>query len=133
MFIWSFSSKNATESTADSDGVVEIVNDVIEKVTGKKVDVGSNPVRKLAHFFEFSVLGVLLFMTVHYFGAKSIPHRYAFGFGGGLFVSLTDECLQLFYEGRSAQVTDVLLDMSGVIAGFTVSLLVLRLYLKRIK
>lgn len=133
MFIWSFSVKDATESTADSDGVVEIVNEVIETVTGKKVDVGDYIVRKLGHFSEFSVLGVLLFMTVHYFGANSIPFRYAFGLGGGLFVSVTDECIQLFSDGRSAQVTDVLLDMSGVFVGFTLSLLVLMLYLQRIK
>ena len=38
---------------------------------------------------------------------------------------MADESLQLLVEGRSGQLTDVLLDFSGVLAGMGVCLLIL--------
>ncbi len=43
----------------------------------------------------------------------------------GLLTPVADESLQLLVEGRSGQLTDVLLDFSGVLAGMGVCLLIL--------
>lgn len=132
-FIWSFSLKDAADSTADSDKVVELVNEVIEQVTGKESQVGSYIIRKLGHFSEFCVLGILLFCTVHFFGARGVLRRYLFASAPGLAVAVTDECIQLFSKGRSAQLTDVLLDFSGVLSGLTLSMIVLWFFYKYIR
>ena len=38
----------------------------------------------------------------------------------GMAIPFTDETIQLFVEGRSGQIGDVWLDMSGVLAGFLI-------------
>ena len=75
-------------------------------------------IRKLAHFVEFSFLGFFLSATVHaYSGFKYQIFKILFFI---LAVPVTDECLQYFSDGRSAQVRDVLIDFSGGLFGFFV-------------
>ena len=69
-------------------------------------------VRKLAHFTEFAVLGLLAGML---FGGRC-RHLLA----GLLFSAITalcDETIQLFAAGRSGRIQDVRLDIAGVSAG----------------
>ena len=46
---------------------------------------------------------------------------------GGLLTALTDETIQMFSDGRSSQLTDVWLDLSGAMAGILVGLFCLAL------
>lgn len=70
-------------------------------------------IRKLAHFLEFALLGVIL---CNVYAAFGVIHRTATGYilFLGLAVAVTDEYIQLHAPGRSALVTDVILDFSGV-------------------
>lgn len=70
-------------------------------------------IRKLAHFLEFALLGVIL---CNVYAAFGVSHRTATGYilFLGLAVAVTDEYIQLYAPGRSALVTDVILDFSGV-------------------
>ena len=70
-------------------------------------------IRKLAHFLEFAILGVILCNVYVAFG---VSHRTATGYilFLGLAVAVSDEYIQLHSPGRSALVTDVILDFSGV-------------------
>ncbi|MGN1030789.1 MAG: VanZ family protein [Butyricicoccaceae bacterium] len=65
-------------------------------------------VRKCAHFFEFSVLGFLLYGSCA--DRRRIPLF-------GILIPCADELIQLFSDGRSSQLSDVLLDCSGVLFG----------------
>ena len=73
-------------------------------------------IRKLAHFTEFTILGILLslfFMT--------IPKSFGFRLGGvlltGAIYSAADEIHQLFVAKRTAALFDVLIDIAGVFFG----------------
>lgn len=70
-------------------------------------------IRKLAHFCEFALLGLLL---CHSFSALGVPNRTATGYilFLALFAAVLDEYIQSFSPGRASRVKDVLLDFSGV-------------------
>lgn len=70
-------------------------------------------IRKLAHFCEFALLGLLL---CHSFNALGVSNRTATGYilFLALFAAVLDEYIQSFSPGRACRVTDVLLDFSGV-------------------
>lgn len=69
-------------------------------------------IRKLAHFCEFALLCWLLCKT---FSAFWISKRTSDGyiFFLCLFVAVIDEYIQLYSPGRSALLSDVMLDFSG--------------------
>lgn len=70
-------------------------------------------IRKLAHFCEFALLGLLL---CHSFSALGVANRTATGYilFLALFAAVLDEYIQSFSPGRASRVKDVLLDFSGV-------------------
>lgn len=70
-------------------------------------------IRKLAHFCEFALLGLLL---CHSFSALGVSNRTATGYilFLALFAAVLDEYIQAFSPGRASRVKDVLLDFSGV-------------------
>ena len=78
-------------------------------------------VRKLAHFCEFAALG---FFTQHLWAVRHRVnlHYVLHGLFFGLLCAVTDEMLQTLSD-RSAQVSDVVLDFSGVVCGSAVFLL----------
>lgn len=113
IFIWHFSFSPATESAETSDGVLEILNGLLEK-TDIAIRFSGHMVRKTAHFAEFFVLGCLAAGA-----GLSLWLEFPF-FTAGLavvFTALTDETIQRFVPGRAARFTDVLLDSTGGICG----------------
>ena len=78
-------------------------------------------VRKLAHFTEFSVLGVLavLLFTIL---RQRIPRTFLYAGMLGLSVAFCDETIQLFVPGRAGLLTDVWIDTAGVIVGASLAL-----------
>lgn len=85
-------------------------------------------VRKLAHFTEYSALGFVTSFTVYYFYKKPLGGLFVKLFVS-LFTAVIDEAIQLNVEGRSGQVTDILLDFSGCINGILVSTLIIFIYI----
>lgn len=97
--------------------------DWIPDFVPREVPKGENPVfslhyiiRKLAHFYNFSLVGVLLYANRNYM-ERSVLIDFAW-VSVGLFVAMFDETYQHFVPGRSGSFTDVCLDFSGVIFGF---------------
>ena len=70
-------------------------------------------IRKMAHFCEFALLGLLLCYS---FSALGVSNRTATGYilFLALFAAVLDEYIQSFSPGRACRVTDVLLDFSCV-------------------
>lgn len=70
-------------------------------------------IRKMAHFCEFALLGLLLCRS---FSAWSVPKLTATGYilFLALLVAVIDEYIQAFSPGRASRVKDLLLDFSGV-------------------
>ncbi len=128
--IFKFSSEDSGKSTGTSDFVIEcIINsnpftkdlDSVEKENIKENI--KMPIRKLAHFSIYTVLGITIMCHVSTYAID----RYK-RIGGSLFVgmlyAISDEIHQLFVPGRSGQVRDVFIDTFGVIFGICIVLLI---------
>ncbi len=75
-------------------------------------------IRKLAHFGEYFVLGLLAFFALYN------PSKRKITFFAPLYcllVAVADEfIMQRITEGRSPQITDVLIDFAGVVFGLLI-------------
>lgn len=123
-FIFSNSLKNGEESTQQSSGVVDFVQEVVSVVapdspianaTGEDYDLLHSFVRNLAHFSEFCLLGALLSWTCFSFTFKKIIQILSPL--GVATVAIVDECLQLFTDERAFEFGDILLDTCGGVSG----------------
>lgn len=114
-FIFSNSATNAVESTEQSDGLIAALTRLLSKA-GIAIDFNSHLIRKLAHFAEFCILGLLagVFSPLFEKDTKAffVPTLFF-----GMTVCLCDETIQLFHAGRSGQISDVWLDFSAFLAG----------------
>ncbi len=110
-FIFSNSLQPATASTAVSNGVLLRINTILQSM-GSPIQLSSFMIRKAAHFTEFAVLGFLLRLGMPPKDKKE--KASAFSLLIGTIVAFTDEGIQIFTEGRSAQIRDVGIDFFGV-------------------
>jgi VanZ family protein len=78
-------------------------------------------VRKMAHFTEYLILGVLGTNALRPWADSARRLGTALV---GVMVPLVDETIQLFVSGRSGQISDVWLDVAGFSCGFLVVLFV---------
>ena len=85
-------------------------------------------IRKMAHFAEYFILGILMSMTIRETKCKS---RILMPWAIATIVAACDETIQLFSAGRSGQITDVMLDSCGVLVGCVVILKICELFEKR--
>lgn len=128
-FIFSNSLKNAEQSTQQSSGVVEFVQKVasaiapdseIANATGAAYDLLHSIIRNVAHFSEFCALGALYSWACLSFTFKK-PWQVCPALAVAT-AAVTDECLQIFSDGRAFQFTDMLLDVSGGLIGIGVAI-----------
>lgn len=119
VFIWGNSLLPAEISAAISGWVWELLGDFGGGIVIPDNTVGDGPLRKLAHFIEFTSLGMCLTWIM---GMIRKPALIALA--GGFAVACVDEIIQIFVPGRGPAFTDVLLDTSGVLAGLFLFLLI---------
>ncbi len=121
VIIFGFSNQNITNSISLSDKVSERIIDFEIKITGKKITSEKRTerikqtrviVRKTAHFTEYFILGILIYFTFKMYSISKVP-LYAILFC--FLYACSDELHQLFSDGRSANILDVLIDTSGSI------------------
>lgn len=121
VFIWGNSLLPAQVSAAISGWIWELLGDF----TGGEIildgTVGDGPLRKAAHFIEFTGLGMVLLWIMVLTGKQRF-----LAFAGGFVVACIDETIQLFVPGRGPAIGDVLLDSSGVLTGLLLFLLIRR-------
>ncbi len=133
-FIWLHSAMNADASGGESLYVLKLLNDFLRFIGLSAQMTTDHIVRKSAHFCEFALLGCLCMWCSFLFNRKKvITGIMPCGFFC-LFVAVTDEYIQLFSEGRSSEVKDVLLDFIGSICGvvfFIIIILIILLIKKR--
>lgn len=127
IFIFSNSLQNGEESSAASDFVTEICQPLLVRAE-LTADEGTLLIRKLAHFSEFALLGGLFCAMAN---AISLPSPNLAAAYGGTLAAVADEFIQRFVDGRSSQVSDVVIDLAGVLTGLCVCLLLRRLFAKR--
>lgn len=120
LFIFGHSLQTRAASTEESTGVLTVLSAFLQRIAGAD-GLTEHLIRKTAHFCEFAALG---FVTVHLCAVRCCvqPHYVLHSLFFGLACAVTDESLQMLSD-RSAQVSDILLDFSGVLCGSAIFLL----------
>ena len=120
-FIWRNSLKDVSASTADSEGVTEIVEksppiaEAIEKnkITSDDVEV---TVRSLAHIVEFAALGALSMLLILIIDPAPFGLWVISSPAFCLIIGIIDECLQLLSD-RACELNDIIKDLAGGMLG----------------
>lgn len=114
--IWSNSAKPAAESSGQSRYLLQVIEPVITEL-GLDLELTHKLLRKGAHMAEFALLSVLWTSAAGMTGSKDRVRTVGMPLAGCLVTALIDETIQLFYPGRSGQVTDIWVDMAGAALG----------------
>lgn len=109
-FIWGNSMLPGELSGAFSDWVREVLASIFP--VGNSDSLGGGLLRKLAHFSEFAMLGMLLSWLFGMLQKKSV-----WPFGCGFLAACVDETIQRFVPDRGPSVFDVGIDTCGVLVG----------------
>lgn len=84
-------------------------------------------VRTFGHFSEFAALGFLSFNCIYAFKAEKKPLHSAIL---SWLYAWTDEIHQIFVDGRAFQISDLLVDLGGIITGTVLIYLITLIYEK---
>lgn len=134
--IFSFSARDAKNSSAQSKAVTNVFVDIVEKTTNKTIgELGGKSdnlmrfeirkaVREIAHFLEYTLLGAITFVAI--FFAKH-EKKYLAVLAAGVNIAVLDEFIQTFSLGRTATLTDIFIDMLGVSVGILSGIFILKL------
>ncbi|WP_164473095.1 VanZ family protein [Clostridium sp. E02] len=125
-FIFSNSMKIGDLSSADSGIVRETVQAIFNSVGMSSIWITEHAIRKLGHFIEYAILGILLHQSIHAHGFHQ-ERKWSLLAIFGFVVPFLDETIQLFIKGRSGQVSDVWLDLSGILFGILTTLFLYKL------
>ena len=119
--IFVFSHQTADVSALLSDGLSDAILDNIESddssTKALHFVILRTIIRKFAHLFLFTSLGVFLTGAAINFKAQKPFVKYLFVLLTGLVYGAIDEIHQIFIDGRSSEFIDVILDFSGVLLG----------------
>ena len=130
-FIFSNSMQTATVSSGASGRVLEFLQGLLNRLghPGLAARLTDHIVRKLAHFCEYMLEGFFLVLMTRVLAGhrrRLLPYL-SWPALVGVLTALTDETIQLFFQGRGSRVTDVWIDFGGVVAGMLVGLVCLAL------
>ena len=119
--------------SADESGFVleKIVKPFLRFMTGREAEISEHLVRKIAHFTEFMLLGLLVSLyRIPSFTSSSKAHGLratACFFGTSalfcLFIAFIDESIQMF-TGRGPAILDVWIDTAGAVTGIGIELMI---------
>lgn len=114
--IWGNSLQPASTSSAISTGVLSNLEHLWRELFHTGFPISHHVLRKLAHFSEFFLLGSVSFLHST-LCASCRNTRFLHTLIFGLSVACIDETIQRFLPGRSAQLSDILLDYTGFLCG----------------
>lgn len=118
------SSQSAIESSERSSPLTDWVNGILSGLS-IPFSVTEKFIRKLAHFTEYAILGTMLSVTYYLYLLK-IRTALISTLITGAAIAVIDEIIQLFSEGRSCRISDMLLDFSGVAFASVIVMLIVR-------
>ena len=118
-FIWGNSLMPGKASSAESSFFLQLLRPFIELLGVTDLKLAHTVLRKIAHFSEYAVLGVLAWRAL---GRERITVSALVG----IVAPCLDETIQLFVPGRVGAIGDVLIDMAGFFVAAAICLLVAR-------
>jgi VanZ family protein len=132
LFIWGQSLIPAVASSAESGRFVTLLQPLLQTL-GIEPELWHHVVRKAAHMTEYALLGAAWLGTMIHCKAVSWPRKVATSAAVCMAIALGDETIQLFVPGRSGQISDVWVDLTGVAIGCVLTIAVERFIAHRRK
>ena len=129
--IFTFSSDTSYESTKKSNKIIITVAKMINKkeLSQKEKDRYINKfvfiVRKSAHFFIYLILGLLVASLLKEYSLVN-KRMMIYSFLICFLYAISDEIHQLFVNGRSGEIRDILIDSMGSLVGIGIYYLIRR-------
>lgn len=105
IFIFVMSSCNDSKSSSQSNYIVNIIVNIFNI---SNIPLISLIVRKMAHFSECLILGILMVNMLRYYDKKIYLSIIIC-----IIYAISDEVHQLFVSGRSCQIIDIFIDTIG--------------------
>lgn len=124
-FIFVNSMTPAVSSKALSGNITTIILDGLSSIqVNMDYEVLHHFIRKLAHFTEYSILGIMVAFAIY---EKPFIKSKLINFACFFLVPICDELIQKFTPGRSCEITDMLIDASGMIFGCLILIGIIKL------
>ena len=123
ILIFIMSSFNSVESSNQSGLIVNIIANMFNI---NNINLLSLIIRKLAHFTEYFILGLLTYNMIHSYNKKAYLSVIIC-----VLYAISDEIHQLFVVGRSCKILDMVIDSMGSISGIYSFRLLINKYNKR--
>lgn len=124
-FIWSNSFQDSTNSYKFSMFFTKSIQFLLIKLgLHPNLNIMGVFVRKLAHLTEFMSLGAIIYYTFKQFFKTHIAPKSILL---AISIASLDEVIQIYSPGRTATITDVLLDTTGSMIGILIMKRLLKL------
>ena len=124
--VFGFSGQNGEESS----GISFKISMIITKNNEEIAKIIEQYVRKVAHFSEYAVGGILIFLLLLTF-EKILPNiRNILSIIITIIYAITDEVHQLFVPGREGKIIDVYVDTLGIVTGILFINIVIKIFYK---
>ena len=136
--IFKFSNEPADLSSNTSLGITKRIVEIISKQETsiqekEQLTEKLDPyMRKLAHFTLYAIGGVLIINFINTYNISE-KKKIIYSLITGVIYACSDEFHQLFIEGRSGEITDVMIDSFGVATGACIFLCVINIIDRIIK
>jgi VanZ family protein len=127
-FIFYLSHQPATVSQYQSGGFIDMLSSIplIGSVITNMIEIGIAEfiIRKSAHMFLYFVLAIIVYITIN----KNLDIKaYIISLVLTGLYACTDEFHQLFIEGRSGEIRDVMVDSTGALIGLIMIFLLMKI------
>lgn len=129
ILIFHLSNQVSTESSKLSGGLTHKILEALHMLDGKTIEqqeVIETIIRKLAHFFLYTLGGILILLYINLYKITD-NNKVIISWTIGTAYAITDELHQLFVPGRSGEIRDVFIDSLGVITGIIFLLLIFKM------
>ncbi len=133
--IFSFSAEDGTTSKRTSEVISEFIlnnftdyKNMSETQAKEVLKATTKVIRKLAHYCIYIIVGMLLMGIGYTFYNIGDGNKFLFSQGFGIVYATSDEIHQLFVDGRSGEIRDVMLDSFGVFTGILITIMIVKIY-----
>lgn len=124
--IFGFSSQDGEVSGGLSQKITQIIVNIFNIQEDENIVLRLEKIiRKIAHFSIYTVVGILLMALLSTYNMKQRNAAIS-TFIIGIIYASSDEIHQSFIPGRSARITDVLIDTMGVLMGILLIMIVIK-------
>ncbi len=126
--IFLFSAQDGNESGRTSELVMDFLHGLFDAILPEGTEPetaagwGMFLLRKGAHFFVFTVLGILFCTTICQYPGATPLQKVGLPLALGILYACIDELHQYFVPGRACQIRDVCIDTCGVLCGILLTL-----------